>query len=80
MDQRTICAGIQRSGPIHLETSCEGSSAHRKLSLKTVFPQLKSISGQVGFKVLAMRLLTVGVHSEIFEKVICDSLGYIGPV
>jgi len=39
-DHRTSCAGIQRSGPIHLDTSCEGSSADRKASLKTVFPRL----------------------------------------
>ena len=43
MDQSIICIGIQRSGPTHLLTSCEGSSAHRKLSLNTVLPRLKSL-------------------------------------
>jgi hypothetical protein len=38
--QRVICAGIQRSGPIHLETSWDGSSAQRKESLNMVFPRL----------------------------------------
>jgi hypothetical protein len=35
-----ICAGIQRSGPAHLDTNCEGSSAQRKESLNTVLPRL----------------------------------------
>lgn len=38
--QRTICAGIQRSGPTHFETSWDGSSAQRNPSLNTVFPKL----------------------------------------
>lgn len=37
-DQRQICVGIQRSGPTFLDTSCEGSSASRNDTRKTVFP------------------------------------------
>ena len=37
---KTICVGIQRSGPIHLETSWDGSSAQRNESLIMVFPRL----------------------------------------
>lgn len=40
IDHSTICAGIHRSGPIHLLISCEGSSEQRKASLKTVLPRL----------------------------------------
>jgi len=40
IDQSTICAGIQRSGPTHLDTSCDGSSAQRNASLKTELPKL----------------------------------------
>lgn len=38
--QRVSCIGIHLSGPIHLETSCEGSSEQRNASLNTVFPRL----------------------------------------
>lgn len=40
MLQRVSCVGIQRSGPIHFDTSWEGSSAQRKASLKTELPKL----------------------------------------
>jgi hypothetical protein len=40
IDQRVICSGIQRSGPIFFDTSCEGSSARRKENRKMVFPKL----------------------------------------
>lgn len=40
MDQSTICIGIQRSGPIFLEMSWDGSSARRKERRKMLFPSL----------------------------------------
>lgn len=42
IDHRVSCAGIQRSGPAHFETSWDGSSAAKKESEKTVAPRLKS--------------------------------------
>jgi hypothetical protein len=30
--------------PYYFETSCEGSSAHMKDAVKTVFPRLKSVA------------------------------------
>lgn len=41
-DQRVIRVGIQRSGPIFLETSCDGSSAARNVTVKMVLARLKS--------------------------------------
>lgn len=40
MLQRHICIGTHRSGPIHLLSTCDGSSAQRKANLKRVFPRL----------------------------------------
>jgi hypothetical protein len=40
MLQRVICDGIQRSGPTHLDTNWDGSSAQRKESRKMVLPRL----------------------------------------
>ena len=40
IDQRVICSGIHRSGPIFLDTNWEGSSANRKEKRKMVFPKL----------------------------------------
>lgn len=38
IDQTVSCIGTHRSGPIFFDTSCDGSSARRKVILKTVFP------------------------------------------
>lgn len=38
--QETICMGIQRSGPILLESNWEGISANKKQTRKTVCPKL----------------------------------------
>jgi hypothetical protein len=37
-DQMTIWMGIHRSGPIFLDTSCDGSSARRKATRKMTLP------------------------------------------
>lgn len=45
-DHKVIRVGIQRSGPIFFETSCEGSSATMKVTWNIVLPRLKSMTGQ----------------------------------
>jgi hypothetical protein len=37
-DHSVICIGIHRSGPIFLDTSCDGSSATRKATRKMLLP------------------------------------------
>lgn len=46
IENRTICVGIQRSGPSHLFRSCDGNSPDKKQTAKTVFPRLYTILNQ----------------------------------
>jgi hypothetical protein len=89
IDHKTICVGIHRSGPIHFETNCEGNSAKRKLSLNTVFPQLKSahlLADSCDLTVHAVRVVlcfkehTIRIHPQVWQKVIRDCLVDVGPV
>lgn len=85
MLHRVICIGIQRSGPIHLETNWDGSSAQRNESLNIVLPRLKSedwvsVVASQRHPPIYCRQLTVSCQPEVWEEVVRQGLRKIRPV